>query len=150
MLIRLPFLPVTLMMDHLQYIKGCRACSLSSSLLSISQEIPTELLVHSAQVGIFFLTIFNPLHCGGVIHEWCCDVLSMFALSKWRFWNLFGAPKVLTRRCEHFPTDICSVIQEGEITVEKSATRCHLDETNMDITTVHRICAPRVGTLPSL
>ena len=50
-------------------------------------------------------------------------------------------------RCAHFPSDICSVIQEGEITVEKcctevrqrirSATRCHLDETNMDITTVH-------------
>ena len=36
-------------------------------------------------------------------------------------------------RCTHFPTDICSVIQEGEI----SATRCHLDETSMDITTVH-------------
>ena len=51
--------------------------------------------------------------------------------------------------CVHFPTDICSVIQEGEITVEKnartearqregSATGCHFDETNMDITTVHR------------
>ena len=28
---------------------------------------------------------------------------------------MFGAPN----RCAHFPTDICSVIQEGEITVEK-------------------------------
>jgi len=26
-------------------------------------------------------------------------------------------------RCAHFPTDICSVIQEGEITVEKWAHR---------------------------
>jgi len=52
-------------------------------------------------------------------------------------------------RGAHFPTGICSVIQEVEITVEKcaneacqrvgSATLCHLDETNMDITTVHPI-----------
>ena len=51
--------------------------------------------------------------------------------------------------CPHFPTDICSMIQEGEVTVEKcahqdvqrieSATRCHLNKTNMDITTVHRL-----------
>ena len=55
-------------------------------------------------------------------------------------------------QCAHFPTDICSVIQEGgEITVEKcgaprrvsaSTTHCHLDETNMDITTVHPFFYP--------
>jgi len=50
--------------------------------------------------------------------------------------------------CTHFPSDICSVIQEGEITVEKcthpGASACRerhtlslMDETNMDITTVH-------------
>ena len=47
-------------------------------------------------------------------------------------------------RSAHFPIDICSVIQEGEITVEMCALRgasvCRdLDETNMDITTVHRM-----------
>ena len=38
-----------------------------------------------------------------------------FVLSKWQVWNL--------PQCAHFPTDICSVIQEGEITVEKCAHR---------------------------
>ena len=39
--------------------------------------------------------------------------------------KLVGAPDALTRLGEHmhFPTDICSVIQEGEKTVEKCAHR---------------------------
>ena len=59
-------------------------------------------------------------------------------------------------RCAYFPTDISSVIQEGEITVESARTearhrvgstiRCHFDETNMDITTVHHCNVPD-GTL---
>ena len=40
-------------------------------------------------------------------------------------------------RCAHFSTDICCVLQEGVITVEKCA-HCHLDETNMEIITVRR------------
>ena len=41
-------------------------------------------------------------------------------------------------RCEHFSTDICCVIQEGVITVEKCMHhRCHLDKTNMDKTSQH-------------
>ena len=52
----------------------------------------------------------------------CFDVLSMFVLSKWQFWNLFGAPDVLTLLSAS-TTDICSVIQEGEITVENCAHR---------------------------
>ena len=50
--------------------------------------------------------------------------------------------------CMHFPTDICCVIQEGVISVQKSvctkarqcigsATCCHLDKTNMDKTSQH-------------
>ena len=31
----------------------------------------------------------------------CCDVLSMFVLSKWQFWNLFGAPDGRWRSSVH-------------------------------------------------
>ena len=43
-------------------------------------------------------------------------------------------------RCAYFSIDICCVIQEGVITVEKfgSATHCHLDKTNMDKISQHR------------
>ena len=44
--------------------------------------------------------------------------------------------RAYTPWCAHFPTDICSVIQEGVITVEKCA-HCHLDKTDMDTTSQH-------------
>jgi len=53
----------------------------------------------------------------------CCDVFSMFVLSKWQFWNLFGTPdpwRALVRALSYW---YFSVIQEGEITVEECAHR---------------------------
>ena len=35
----------------------------------------------------------------------------------------WGSQRVDVPGCVHFPTDICSVLQEGEITVEKCAHR---------------------------
>ena len=55
--------------------------------------------------------------------KWSCDVFSMFVLSKWQFWTLFGAPldALMCRGACPFSTDTCCVIQEGVITVEKCA-----------------------------
>ena len=55
----------------------------------------------------------------------CCDVLSMFVLSKWQFWNMFGAPDTLTLLNAHtFLLIFVLWSKKVRLTVAKCTHRC--------------------------
>ncbi len=56
---------------------------------------PSFLLVARRIQCSYNQSFITGLKIGKVLFQ-CCDVLSMFVLSKWQFWNLFGAPDALT------------------------------------------------------
>ena len=100
----------------------------------------------------YFFYISPPLLylslCTFSVHWWIIHV----CLVQVTIWNIVWCSR---RRscvpwCAHFPADICCLIQEAVKWTEKcahtearprvgSATHCHLDKTNMDKTSMHRV-----------